>query len=130
MTVSNAFLRLGVLALIVGVALGVWMGHSQDFLLRPVHAHINLIGWASMMIFGFFYRLFPHAAGRLAWTQFGLAAVGFLLMMPGLAFVLREQMAFLPLLLAGELLVSLSVLLFAVVLFRATGGRRTQAAAQ
>ena len=123
MAVSNAFLRLGVLALIVGVSLGVWMGHSQDFTLRPVHAHINLIGWASMMIF-------PQATGRLPWVQFGLAAVGFLLMMPGLALVIRGQEAFLPLLLAGEALVSLSVLLFAVVLFRATGGRGAEAAVQ
>lgn len=130
MTVSNAFLRLGVLALIVGVALGVWMGASQDFALRPVHAHINLIGWASMMIFGFFYRLFPQAGGRLPWIQFGLAAVGFVLMMPALALVIRGNEALLPVLLAGEVLVSLSVLLFAVVLFRATGGRGAQAAAQ
>lgn len=127
MTVANAFLRLGVVALVVGVGLGVWMGASQDFALRPVHAHINLIGWASMMIFGFFYRLFPQASGRLPWIQFALAAAGFVLMMPSLALVIMGNAAVLPALLAGEVLVSLSVLLFAVVLFRVTGGRAAPA---
>lgn len=61
-SVSNNFLRLGVLSALVGMTLGVWMGANQDFVLRPVHAHINLLGFASMMLFGLFYRAFPAAA--------------------------------------------------------------------
>ena len=123
MGVSNAFLRLGVLALIVGVSLGMWMGANEDFTLRPIHAHINLVGWASMMIMGFFYRLLPQAAGRLAWVQLGVFTVGFILMMTGLSGLLLNNTALLPLLMAGELLTGLGILLFAVILFRATGGR-------
>jgi hypothetical protein len=123
MGVSNAFLRLGVLALIVGVSLGMWMGANEDFTLRPIHAHINLIGWASMMLMGFFYRLLPHAAGRLAWIQLCVFTLGFILMMTGLSAMLLGNEALLPLLMAGELLTGLGILLFAVILFRATGGR-------
>lgn len=123
MTVSNAFLRLGVLALIVGVSLGMWMGANEDFTLRPIHAHINLVGWASMMIMGFFYRLLPHAAGRLAWVQLSLFTLGFILMMTGLSGMLLGNEALLPLLMAGELMTGAGILLFAVILFRATGGR-------
>ena len=54
MSVSNNFLRLGVLSALVGMSLGVWMGANQDFVLRPVQAHINLLGFASMMLFGLF----------------------------------------------------------------------------
>ena len=123
MGVSNAFLRLGVVALIVGVGLGMWMGANEDFTLRPIHAHINLVGWASMMIMGFFYRLLPHTTGRLAWVQFGVFSVGFVLMITGLTALLLGNQALLPALLAGELLTGLGILLFAVILFRATGGR-------
>lgn len=123
MGVSNAFLRLGVVALIVGVSLGMWMGANENFTLRPIHAHINLIGWASMMIMGFFYRLLPQAASPLAWTQLGVFTLGFILMMTGLSAMLLGNEALLPLLMAGELLTGFGILLFAVILFRATGGR-------
>lgn len=125
MGVSNAFLRLGVLALIIGVSLGMWMGANEDFTLRPIHAHINLVGWASMMIMGFFYRLLPQAAGRLAWVQLGVFTLGFILMMTGLSAMLLGNATLLPLLMAGELLTGLGILMFAVILFRATGGRET-----
>lgn len=123
MTVSNLFLRFGVLSLIVGVSLGVWMGASHDFALRPVHAHINLIGWASMMIFGLVYRAMPEAGeGWLPRAQLVTAVIGMPLMMAGLAAMLLNQTALLPVMLIGELLVAVSIVLFAVVLFRATGG--------
>ncbi|MFJ6023201.1 hypothetical protein ACIQC9_01215 [Brevundimonas sp. NPDC092305] len=111
------------MALIVGVGLGMWMGANEDFTLRPIHAHINLVGWASMMLMGFFYRLLPQAAGRLAWIQLAVFTLGFILMMTGLSAMLLGNEALLPLLLAGELLTGLGILMFAVILFRATGGR-------
>lgn len=124
MSISNTFLRFGVLALICGVSLGMWMGHNEEFTLRSVHAHINLIGWASMMIFGFFYRLFPQAeAGWMPKAHLGLAILGFLLMIPGLAMLLLGDPVLLPALLAGQVMLALAILLFAVILFRHTGGK-------
>lgn len=126
MTIANTFLRFGVLSLIVGVVLGMWMGANEEFTLRPVHAHINLIGWASMMIFGFFYRLFPDAAsGWLPKAQLGLSIIGFIAMMSGLAAMLMGNTSLLPALMAGELMTALSILIFAFILFRSTGGRTT-----
>ncbi|MBU1325026.1 MAG: cbb3-type cytochrome c oxidase subunit I [Alphaproteobacteria bacterium] len=121
---SAWLLRLGILSLIVGVGLGIWMGSQQDFTLRPVHAHINLIGWTSLTLMGLFYRALPHAAqGRLPWIQFALMLVGFLLMMPSLALVLLGQVQALPVLIAGEVTTALGILLFAVIVFRGTGAR-------
>ena len=54
MNISNTFMRLGVLTLIGGMALGMWMGANQNFTLRPVHAHVNLLGFVAMMLFGLF----------------------------------------------------------------------------
>ena len=122
--VSNNFLRLGVLALICGVGLGMWMGANEDFTLKPVHAHINLIGFASMMLYGLFYRAFPDAArGWAPVTHFFLNVIGFVTMMTGLTALLLNNQALLPALLAGEIMTFASILLFAVILFRATDGK-------
>ena len=61
------FLALGAAMLVVGVGMGTYMGIAHDFQLSPVHAHVNLVGWVSLSLFGIVYRLFPELqAGRLA----------------------------------------------------------------
>ena len=121
-SVSNNFLRVGVLALICGVCLGAWMGANENFTLRSVHAHINLVGWASMMLYGLFYRVFPDAArGWAPVTQFYLSVIGFVLMITGLSGLMLNNPQLLPALMAGEIMTLVSILLFAGILFRATG---------
>ena len=69
------FLLLGAIMLTAGVTLGVVMGIRHDFSLAPVHAHINLVGWASLSLFGIVYKLYPEMArSRLAALHFILAA--------------------------------------------------------
>ena len=118
MFVSNNFLRLGVLSALVGMSLGVWMGANQDFALRPVHAHVNLLGFASMMLFGLFYRAVP-AAGRgwLPLAHFGLSVVGFLILMPSLTL---QRPIFMPAMIASEVMLVGSMLLFVIIVFKAT----------
>ena len=129
-SVSNNFLRLGVLSALVGMSMGVWMGANEDFVLRPVHAHINLLGFASMMLFGLFYRAFP-AAGRgwLPMAHFALSVLGFLILMPTLALMLLAKPFFLPGLIASEIMLVLSMLLFVVIVFMATMKKDEAAAA-
>ncbi|MDI6624565.1 MAG: hypothetical protein QME55_07530 [Brevundimonas sp.] len=130
MSVSNNFLRLGVLSALVGMSLGVWMGANQDFVLRPVHAHINLLGFASMMLFGLFYRVFP-AAGRgwLPMAHFALSVLGFLILMPSLTLMLLQKPLFLPAMIASEFMLVGSMLLFVVIVFMATMKKDEPAAA-
>jgi hypothetical protein len=128
-SVSNNFLRLGVLSALVGMTLGVWMGANQDFVLRPVHAHINLLGFASMMLFGLFYRAFPAAArGWLPMVHFGLSVLGFLILMPSLTLMLLQKPLFLPAMIASEIMLVLSMLLFVVIVFMATMKKEPAAA--
>ena len=120
-SVSNNFLRLGVLSALVGMSLGVWMGANENFVLRPVHAHINLLGFASMMLFGLFYRAFP-AAGRgwLPLAHFVLAVLGFLILMPTLALMLLGKPIFVPGMIASEIMLVASMALFVGIVFKAT----------
>lgn len=129
---SNTFLRLAVLFALVGVSLGYWMGMTQQFGLSPVHAHINLLGWASMFLYGLFYRLFPQAGeGVLPKIHLGLAATGLPVMMFGLTIKLAPipslLAAELPLLIGGPTLILLGMFVFAFIVFKATGGKAAAA---
>ncbi|GAA0647936.1 hypothetical protein [Brevundimonas lenta] len=128
MSIANNFMRLGVLAALVGMTLGVWMGSSQDFTLRPVHAHINLLGFASMMLFGFFYRAYPAVAKtRLAMAHFVLSVAGFLISMPMLTLILLGKPVFMPLLPVSEIMLVGSMLIFVVIVFQATSAKEATA---
>lgn len=54
------FILLALFCLLAGVSLGIFMGIMHDYLLTPVHAHVNLLGWASLALFGLCYRAFPE----------------------------------------------------------------------
>jgi len=80
------FLLLAAVALIGGVSMGVVMGATHDFTLMPVHAHLNLLGWTSLALFGLVYRAYPQLGEmRLARLHFMLAAMGALLLPAGIA---------------------------------------------
>jgi hypothetical protein len=80
------FLLLAAIMLTVGVTLGVVMGIRHDFALAPVHAHINLVDWASLALFGIVYRLYPQMAqSRLAALHFILAAPSAIMFPIGIA---------------------------------------------
>lgn len=129
---SNIFLRLAVLFVLLGVSLGYWMGITHNFVVSPVHAHINLLGWVSMFLYGLFYRAFPDAArGVLPKVHLTLAAIGLPVMMIGLTFMLTAVPALQPyvppMMIVGPTMVLLGMFVFAFIVFKATG-RKTAAA--
>ena len=105
MQASVLFLRTGVMAAVIGMGLGIGMATVEDRALGSVHAHINLVGWASMFLFGLYYRVTPAAEGPLAVLHFFLSVAGFLLLTAGLVGASVGQASPLaPLALAGSLL--------------------------
>ena len=117
MRIWNVCFLTGAVAALVGMGLGIGMGAKHDFMLAPVHAHINLLGWVSMVLFGLFYRGAAQAASRLARMQVTCAACGFPLMTGGLALLLtnRAGAAAEPLIVVGSLLSLLSMILFTFI---------------
>jgi hypothetical protein len=66
------WIKAAVVYFIMGVSLGIYMGASGDHLLVPVHAHFNLVGWASLALVGLIYHQFPTAgSSRLFEVPFG-----------------------------------------------------------
>ena len=87
--VSAAFFAVAALLLLGGMALGQYMGATENFQLAPVHAHINLLGWVTMALYGTFYALTRGTmSDGLAWTNFVLSTIGVLSMIPALGMLL------------------------------------------
>jgi hypothetical protein len=129
MTVSSMLLRTSVVLLLIGLTLGIVMGIRQDFLLMPVHAHLNLIGFVLMFAAGLYYRLTPEAAeGWLAKAQAGLHITGAVVLPLGLACMLTRGPQYEPIVVAGSLIVFAAMALFAVIVFRTTAARRAAVA--
>lgn len=119
---SILFLRAALIALGVGVSMGVFMSMAQDFTIRPVHVHVNLLGWVGLFLYAVFYTLFSQAAEtRLAKAHYWCSILGLPTMMSGLWLVVTGNHALgLPLLLGGEFVFVVSVALFIVIGLRAT----------
>ena len=85
MSISRNFLVMGAIYLLVGICFGMYMGASEDHTLAPVHAHINLLGFTLMTVFGLAYRVMPQMAeGSLAKAHFWLHQVGAFMLLVGL----------------------------------------------
>ena len=119
--ISNGFLRLAVLYFVAGVALGIGMAASHDHSLHPVHAHLNLLGWVSLALFGLFYRAVPAAASsRLAKAHFWLYVPAHLVQMVLLTVLYRGNESIEPALGLASVLVGVGILCFATVVWRHT----------
>ena len=77
--IDRAYVALAIALLLIGELLGLYMGLMSDMKLRMLHVTIQLVGFVTLMLFGFTYRLWPAMkTGMLAAVQFWLAAVGVL----------------------------------------------------
>lgn len=127
MPLSYRFMVTGAIFGALGMLLGLYMGPSQDFRLVPVHVHINLIGWVSMMLFGLYYGSDQlSATTRLAHWHFWVALVGLLLFATGLTFLRLGNPSLEIALILGGVLSLLSLLIFLWVLWQASA-RTSQA---
>ncbi len=113
--ISIWFFLVAVLYGLVGMAWGQHMAMTNDHVLYPAHAHLNLLGWVGMAIYGTFYALARGSySPRLAWVQFALSNVGILIMIPLLARLMATNDESLgPLIGIGVILTILGHLVFA-----------------
>ncbi|KIL49642.1 cytochrome-c oxidase [Jeotgalibacillus soli] len=120
---GQRFLKVAAVYFTIGVLMGLVMGIMQDFRLTSVHAHINLLGWVSMALFGLVYHFYPRAGNtKLAKTQFWLHNIGVPVMQGGLAVeIITGNMALMPVVIGGSLLVILGVILFMFNVFAHVG---------
>jgi cbb3-type cytochrome oxidase subunit 1 len=108
-------LKIAVVYLVLGAVLGLVMGIRQQFTLAPVHAHLLLLGWASLALAGILYHLYPAAgATRLARVHFWLHNLGLPIFMAGLALVVTGREDVIPVVASGATMVLAGLVTFAV----------------
>ena len=108
------FLKIAVVYLFIGTLLGLTMGITQKFVLVPVHAHLLLLGWASLALAGLVYHFYPAASTtRLARFHFWLHNIGLPVFMVGLGFLLTGGEWAVPAVIVSAAAVLLGLALFA-----------------
>jgi hypothetical protein len=114
--VSLWFFTVAPIYVLVGMGFGMFMGATNNFTLAPAHAHLNLIGWVTMALYGTFYALAREASQKLAWTVFRLNNVAVSIMFPSLSLVLiqGENSPFLLPLIVSEFIAFAAMLCFAI----------------
>jgi hypothetical protein len=116
--IDTTYVAIGALWLVIGMVLGIAMGATGNFEFMPVHAHINLIGFACHSIFGLAYRQWPAMkASRLAPYQFWIFVVAAPITLIGLVFTLTGGPA-LPTIIGSVGLV-IGAALFCILIWRA-----------
>ena len=122
------WIKIAVIYFIFGVGLGIAMGATHDFTLRPVHAHVNLLGWVSMALFGGIYLLLPQLANtRLARIHFWLYNAAVPVACVALIFVVTGHDAFGPVAGISSAFIGIAVLAFAANVLIANFHRAGQA---
>lgn len=117
-SISVYYFRTAILFLIAGISLGLYMSINHNYDAVGAHAHINLLGWVTMMVFGFYFALHPgKAASRLARIQYFIYTAGVLVMTPALFLLLTGRPQAEPVVAAASLVTFAGVLLFAVIIF-------------
>lgn len=118
---ANRYFRVAVLYGVIGMAWGIHMAISGNHATYPAHAHLLLLGWVSMALYGVVFRLCPRAGeGALARFHIWIANGGLLIMTPGVAMIHSGNAAGDPLAGIGAILTILAMLIFAYRVWRGT----------
>jgi hypothetical protein len=116
--IDSTYVVIGASWLLIGLILGIVMGASHNLQYMPVHAHINLVGFACHAIFGMAYRHWPTMkTSSLALFQFWIFVLATPITLIGLVFTLSGGPE-LPTI-VGSLGLLVGAILFWVILWQA-----------
>jgi hypothetical protein len=123
MNISAVLLRVSVILLLIGLSIGIGMAIQQDFRLMPMHAHLNLVGFVLMFVAGLYYRLVPASAAlALAKAHAVLHVIAAIVLPIGIGALTLYGPSYEIIAIVGALVLLLAMILFAVVVYRMTGG--------
>lgn len=117
--ISRFYFLTAICFLIAGIVIGLKMSITQDYAAVGAHAHVNLLGWVTMSIFGTYHALNPSgASSRLARIQAYIYVLGVVVMAPALYLLLTGTPAAEPVVAAASITVFVGVLMFAAIIYR------------
>src|SRR6516162_7176656 len=121
MTPSNLCFRAAMLLVLAGMLWGLQMAITDDHSAFPAHAHLNLLGFVALFLFGIYYRLNPEVeASRLALPQVWIWIVSTVVVAIGVGSVHTGHAAGDPITAVGSFAIFADAILFTWLVFRAT----------
>jgi uncharacterized membrane protein YczE len=124
MKASSLSFQAAVLFVLAGMVWGLQMAISNDHSAFPAHAHLNLLGFVSLFLFGFYYRMHPSLDhSRAAFAQVWIWIVGTIIMAIGVALVHTGHAGGDPIAAVGSIIVLAAMLTFGWLVFQSE--RRT-----
>src|SRR2546421_6822984 len=109
---------------------GVVMAISQDHSTFPAHAHLNLLGWVSLFLFGIYYHLHPALdSARLASIQVWIWIVSTIVLAIGVALLHSGRSLGEPIAAVSSMAVLSHMLVFGLLVFRRSSVELTRRSA-
>lgn len=119
MKTSTLSFRAAVVFVVAGMIWGIVMAISQDHSALPAHAHLNLLGFVSLFLFGIYYRLHPALEGTTrAGVQVWVWIAGTIVLAIGVGLVHTGHAIGDPIAAVGSFVVLFDMLLFGWLVFR------------
>lgn len=119
------FILLGLAWVIVGMIFGSWLGATNHMNFANSHAHLNLLGFVTSVLFGLLHWAYPGlASSRLAKWQFFIYEIGVVLLIIGKVYV--DAGVETPFLIVGSLVTIIGTAMMLVIFAR--HGTRTASA--
>ncbi len=116
---STLSFRAAVTFVVIGMIWGLVMAASGDHSTLAGHAHLNLLGWVSLFLFGIFYHLHPALnASKLATTQVAIWIVAVVVLAIGVGMIPSGSAIAEPLAQVGSLLALADMVFFGFLVFR------------
>ena len=120
MKASSLSFQAAVIFVVAGMIWGLIMAISGDHSAMPAHAHLNLLGWVSLFLFGIYYRLRASLeSSKAAMAQVWLWIVGTIIQAVGVGLVHTGHESGEPFAAGGSFIVLASMLLFGWLVFQA-----------
>lgn len=119
MTASTLSFRAAVLLVLAGMTWGMVMAASGNHATAPAHAHLNLLGWVSLFLFGIYYRLNPAVdRSRLATIQVWVWILAVIVQAVGVGLVHSGREIGDPIAAVSSLVVIVAMAMFGYLVFR------------
>lgn len=114
----HAFFASAALYAMIGVCWGLAMGATHNHATYSAHAHLNLLGWASLGLMGTYYAILGQAVSKwVKLVNFTLSNLGVLSMIPGTYMYLGQAgppALYGPMIAVGALLIVAGFLVFGI----------------
>lgn len=118
MALSLLHFRTAIILAVIAAGLSLWMTATHDYRAMPAEIALNVLGWASFMLYGLYYRAVQTSAGGLERIHYFVALVGVAVAAVGIAGTEWGHVLFDPVRVVGAIVVALGFVLFGMIVFR------------